>query len=274
MDPETGRFASRDPFGGLGREPRTYNRFSFVWGDPVNRRDPSGAVPIGLVAVGVLVAMAVLSDDARAGTTAPSGSLRRKGTHAQPAWIDVVIVLGSGEAGHSEQSVARDIENLRSIWGNRYDPTPRIDVNVRRTTVARGAEFDHLRRARWTSLYPATYPPAWQDAPAVVDFEEAFGIASRPTLFFVDQTWTPGFGDVCGFANHVGGSYSFIATSVLGCNFGANLAAHELGHNFNLPDLGVYADEKLMQWGLGIHVPHEDRMTAVRHIKAQGWDSP
>ena len=42
LDPATGRFLSRDTFGGVGGDPQSLNRFGYAEGDPVANTDPSG----------------------------------------------------------------------------------------------------------------------------------------------------------------------------------------------------------------------------------------
>jgi RHS repeat-associated protein len=42
LNPQLGRFASRDPFPGLWSQPMTLNRFLYAGADPVNHIDPSG----------------------------------------------------------------------------------------------------------------------------------------------------------------------------------------------------------------------------------------
>ncbi len=42
MDPETGRFASADPFPGVPTDPRSLHRYTYTGNDPVNRTDPTG----------------------------------------------------------------------------------------------------------------------------------------------------------------------------------------------------------------------------------------
>jgi RHS repeat-associated protein len=41
-DPTSGRFISRDPFGGNPFEPQSLHKYAYAHNDPINRRDPSG----------------------------------------------------------------------------------------------------------------------------------------------------------------------------------------------------------------------------------------
>jgi RHS repeat-associated protein len=49
-DPATGRFTSRDPFGGLGVAPQTANRYSYALNGPYRYADPSGRFVNAVVA--------------------------------------------------------------------------------------------------------------------------------------------------------------------------------------------------------------------------------
>ena len=54
-DPTSGRFVSRDPFPGLMRLPQTLNPYAYVTNNPVNLIDPSGEIPV-LILAGLFVA--------------------------------------------------------------------------------------------------------------------------------------------------------------------------------------------------------------------------
>jgi len=61
MDPEVGRFASMDPFGGLQGEPVSLHRFGYGSNDPASRTDPTGRFTSVVVAVGVMATIGFLT---------------------------------------------------------------------------------------------------------------------------------------------------------------------------------------------------------------------
>ena len=74
MDPGTGTFISRDPFGGRPCDPRTLHRYVFVANDPINLSDPSGEdFGIGTVLLATLVVVLVATS-AQAGPDDVTGS--------------------------------------------------------------------------------------------------------------------------------------------------------------------------------------------------------
>lgn len=61
-DPATGRFISKDPFGGFAEDPRTQQPYSYAIANPVNFRDPTGAaVPVVVGALYLLLAAASMA---------------------------------------------------------------------------------------------------------------------------------------------------------------------------------------------------------------------
>jgi len=67
-DPATGRFISKDPFGGFAEDPRTQQPYSYAIGNPVNYRDPTGeAVPVVIAAAYLLLAAASMAGIATIG---------------------------------------------------------------------------------------------------------------------------------------------------------------------------------------------------------------
>jgi len=63
-DPQIGRFISADPFEGRQRDPRSFNRYSYAHGDPVQHTDPTGAFSMGEMSAGLNV-QGVLANTAR-----------------------------------------------------------------------------------------------------------------------------------------------------------------------------------------------------------------
>jgi RHS repeat-associated protein len=58
----TGRFRSRDPFGGAHHYPATLHKYAYTVNNPVGQLDPSGLAPIGLVGqLGVVLLVGILS---------------------------------------------------------------------------------------------------------------------------------------------------------------------------------------------------------------------
>jgi RHS repeat-associated protein len=51
MNPETGRFHTRDSFTGYAEDPRSLHLYTYAFADPVNYRDPSGHYPMGGLAM-------------------------------------------------------------------------------------------------------------------------------------------------------------------------------------------------------------------------------
>lgn len=63
MDPTVGRFASRDPFGGVVALPATLHKYLYAENDPVNRTDPAGLMTGGLNETSVSTSIqAILSE--------------------------------------------------------------------------------------------------------------------------------------------------------------------------------------------------------------------
>lgn len=55
MDPQTGRFTARDPFGGSSSDPKSIHRFVYAADDPISMGDPSGEIAVALATLGVIV---------------------------------------------------------------------------------------------------------------------------------------------------------------------------------------------------------------------------
>ncbi|MCP3936056.1 MAG: RHS repeat protein [Actinomycetia bacterium] len=60
LDPNVGRFMSRDPFPGFARQPGTLHRYAYVQNDPLNRIDPTGLLGAQGV-LGLAVGLTVLA---------------------------------------------------------------------------------------------------------------------------------------------------------------------------------------------------------------------
>ena len=56
----TGRFVSRDPFGGFATEPLSLNRFTYVHNDPLNNTDPGGRNAVAVLILGAKVGVLFL----------------------------------------------------------------------------------------------------------------------------------------------------------------------------------------------------------------------
>ncbi|MBK7972748.1 MAG: prepilin-type N-terminal cleavage/methylation domain-containing protein [Deltaproteobacteria bacterium] len=64
MDPTTGRFESRDPWGGSNFDPQSLHRYTYAHLDPANKLDPTGKFTliellIVVAIVGILASIAI-----------------------------------------------------------------------------------------------------------------------------------------------------------------------------------------------------------------------
>ncbi|MBK9171362.1 MAG: RHS repeat-associated core domain-containing protein [Bryobacterales bacterium] len=92
-----GRFLTADPYHGFGgpADPQSWNRYSYVRNDPINRIDPDGLQDV-VADVGTILRITVTGQSCPPGMRMDAGGSCRDENLLADAWGDLLRIMGRG----------------------------------------------------------------------------------------------------------------------------------------------------------------------------------
>ncbi|MBK7974382.1 MAG: hypothetical protein IPK07_14240 [Deltaproteobacteria bacterium] len=237
MDPNTGRFTARDPFGGLVSRPATLHRYSYANSSPQLFADPSGQFFLATV----LVAVALVGILASSAMAAPS--IGNPVGVPYDTRVALTLVLPKNSATWDRSKLVSTMNGATDVWNK--PPSPRATF-VQERFLEADEQFRVIDTDRGE---PSGNPNVW-------DIAAEYGDDTTLTYIFADQVIDPATNSngltVCGAALQPGRAG---AVSGEGSCSDGKFLAHEIGHNGGLdhsdpPDSSALMNAVVLNTGL------------------------